>query len=292
MFRRIGYFIKEGLGSIFNHGLMSFITCFTIICCLIIMGSSSLLAVNIQSMIVELEKENEMVAYVDEDMSDEEARGLESVLLATANVARVEFVTREEAMVSFLSRYEDNQLFKDVDSSVFRNRYIVYLDDLELMEQTQNALANIPGIVWINAHLGVARGFVTLRNIVGIVSIALIVILFLVSIILMSNTMKIATFNRRTEIGIMKMVGATNSFIRMPFVLEGMLIGFFSSLIAFLIQYGLYRLLEQRVSGVLSFIRIIPSDLLLFPLAVVFVAIGLLEGILGSLNAIKSYLKV
>ena len=292
MFRRIGYFIKEGLGSIFNHGLMSLVTCFTIICCLIIMGSSSLLALNIQSMIVDLEKQNEMVAFVDEDMSDEEARGLEKKLLATPNVARVEFVTREEAMVTFLDRYEDNQLFKDVDSSVFRNRYIVYLNDLERMEQTQNVLAEIPGIVWINAHLGVARGFVTLRNIVGIVSIALIVILFLVSIILMSNTMKIATFNRRTEIAIMKMVGATNSFIRMPFILEGMLIGFFSSMIAFLLQYGLYRLLEQRVSGVLSFIRIIPSERLILPLAVVFVVIGLWEGIIGSLNAIKSYLKV
>ena len=292
MFKRTGYFIKEAMANIFSHGLMSFVTTFTIICCLIIMGSSCLLALNIQNIIHDLEDENEMVAFIDEALSDDEARALEDKLLATDNVSRVEFVTREQAMTNFLDRYDDNSLFQDVDSSVFRNRYIIYLDDIGLMAQTQNAVAGIAGVARVNAHLEVSNGFVTLRNIVAIVSAALIIVLFIVSIILMTSTMKAATYNRRTEIAIMKMVGATNGFIRWPFMLEGMLIGLFSSLCAFLLQWGGYNLLSERISGTLSFLRVIPFERLSIPVLAAFCVIGILEGICGSLGAIKSYLRV
>ncbi|MDD6188073.1 MAG: permease-like cell division protein FtsX [Clostridiales bacterium] len=292
MFSRTAYFIKEAMANIFSHGLMSFITTFTIICCLIIMGSCGLLTLNVHEVIKELESENQMVAYIDETLSDEEARALEEKILATENVAHVQFVTREEAMVSFLDKYENNSLFEDVDSSVFRNRYLIYLDDIALTADTQNAVAGIAGVAKINAHLGISNGFVTLRNILGIVALALFVVLFLISIILMTNTMKIATFNRRTEIAIMKMVGATNSFIRWPFVLEGMLIGLFSSLCAFLLQWGGYNLLSNNISGALSFINLIPFENLSVPVLVAFCVIGILEGVFGSLGAIKSYLRV
>jgi cell division transport system permease protein len=108
----------------------------------------------------------------------------------------------------------------------------------------------------------------------------------------MNNTMKIATFNRRTEIAIMKMVGASNSFIRWPFMLEGMLMGLFASLCAFLLLWGGYRLLNDLISGTLSFIRIIPFDDLLLPVLGIFCGVGLIEGVFGSLGAIKSYLRV
>lgn len=271
---------------------MSFVTTFTIICCLIIMGSCCLLALNVQQIITELEAENQMVAFIDEAMSDEEARGLEQQLLAVENVAQVRFVTREEAMVNFLDRYEDNSLFEDVDSSVFRNRYLIYLDDIALMEQTQNDLAGIYGVAKINALLKVANGFVTLRNILGIVALAIFVVLFLISIILMNSTMKAATFNRRTEISIMRMVGARNSFIRWPFVLEGMLIGLFAALCAFLLQWGGYNLLAENISGALSFITVIPFENMLIPVLIAFGVIGIIEGVFGSLGAVKRYLRV
>ena len=291
MFSRIAYFIKEALSNIFSHGLMSFVTTFTIICCLIIMGSCSLLVLNVQNILAELESENQMVAFIDESYSDEEARAIEEKLLATHNVSHVSFVTREEAMVSFMERF-DSSLFSDVDSSIFRNRYLIYLDDIALMEETQNAVAGIAGVAKINAHLEISNGFVILRNILGIVAITLCVVLFLVSIILMTNTMKIATFNRRTEIAIMKMVGATNGFIRWPFILEGMLIGLFSSLCAFLLQWGGYQLLSDNISGALSFLNIIPFGSLSIPVLIAFCVVGILDCVFGSLGAIKSYLRV
>ncbi len=292
MFSRTCYFIREAIANIFNNGIMSFVTTFTIICCLIIMGSCCLLTINVHQIITELESENQMVAFIDEEMSDEEARALEQQLLDVENVAQVRFVTREEAMVNFLDRYEDNSLFEDVDSSVFRNRYLIYLDDIALMEQTQNDLAGVYGVAKINALLKVANGFVTLRNILGIVAIAIFVVLFLISIILMNSTMKAATFNRRTEISIMKLVGATNSFIRWPFVLEGMLIGLFAALCAFLLQWGGYNLLSENISGALSFITVIPFENMLIPVLIAFGVIGIIEGVFGSLGAVKRYLRM
>lgn len=292
MLSRTGYFIKEAIGNIFSHGLMSFAMSFTIICCLVIMGSCGILTVNIYNILHELESENQMVAFVDESLSDEEAKAMEDKLLALPNVAKVSFVTREEAMVNFLDRYEDNSLFEDVDSGIFRNRYLIYLDDISVMADTQNDVAGVAGVAKVNAHLGIADGFTTLRYILGIVAVAVFAMLFIISIIIMSNTMKIATFSRRTEISIMKMVGATNGFIRWPTVLEGILVGLFSSLCAFLLQWGGYNLLSDNISGILSFVNLIPfEDMSLIVLAA-FCLIGILEGVFGGLRAMKSYLRV
>lgn len=292
MLSRTGYFIKEAIGNIFSHGLMSFAMVFTIICCLVIMGSGGILTLNVYNILHDLESENQMIAYVDETLSDEEAKAMEQKLCDVANVARTEFVTREEAMVNFLDRYEDNTLFEDVDSSIFRNRYLIYLDDIAFMEDTQNAVAGVPGVAKVNAHLGIADGFTTLRYILGIVAVALFVVLFLISIIIMSNTMKIATFNRRTEIAIMKMVGATNSFVKWPTVLEGILVGLFSSLCAFLLQWGGYNLLRDNISGILSFVNLFPFESISVYVLAGFCIIGILEGVFGSLGAMKSHLRV
>jgi len=287
MFSRTIYFIREAISSIFNHGMMSFLTAFTMICCLIIMGTCALLTLNVQQIIEVLEDENQMVAFVDENLSDEEARAMEQELLAIDNVADVRFVTREEAMVNFLDRYEDISLFEDVDSGVFRNRYLVYVEEIAFMEQTQNELAGVYGVAKINALLKVAKGFVTLRNILGVVVLSVFVVLFLISVILMTSTMKAAAHLRSTEIAIMRMVGATKSFIRWPFVLEGMLIGLFASLCAFLLQWGGYNLLAENISGALSFITIIPFEDIIIPVLVAFCAVGIIEGMFGSVGAVK-----
>jgi len=292
MFSRSGYFIKEAISNIFNHGLMSFVTTFTIVCCLFIMGSCGLLVLNVHQIITELEGENQMVAFVDEHMSDEDVLELEQKLLDTDNVARVHFVTKEEAMVNFLDRFEDNSLFEDVDSSVFRNRYLIYVDDIALMEKTQNDIAGIYGVAKVNALLKVANGFVILRNILGLVAVGMFVVLFLISVALMASTMRAAAFSRRTEISIMKVVGATNGFIRWPFVLEGMIIGLFASLCAFLLQWGGYNFISENISGALAFINVIPFESMSILVLAVFVIVGILEGVFGSLGAVKKYLRM
>ena len=290
---RLGYLIKSGFTGIFSHGLMSFATVTITMACLIIMGSFGLLVVNINEMIADLESENEVVAFIDENLTEEEARAIEPLVEAVPNVAGAEFMSRAEAMENFQEDY-DPELFDSLDESVFRHRYIIHLTDISLTAQTKTDLEAVDGVAHVNAHLHYAQGFITARNIVSIVSLALIVILIIVSFFIMTNTIKLATFTRREEIAIMRMDGASNGFIRCPFIVEGLVLGVLGSLLAFIIEWGLYSLLLNRVMGGVAstLISLVPFSAVMWPLLIAFLGVGILVGIFGGSSAIRNYLKV
>lgn len=290
---RFGYLIGAGFKSIFTHGFMSFASVTIIMACLIIMGSFSLLVVNINSMISDLESENEVVAFVDDSLTQDEAEAIEPQVRALDNVASVEFVTRETAMEEFKADYSED-LFQDIDSSVFRDRFVVHLADISRMEETKSALEGISGIAKVNAHLDYAKDFMTFRNIVSVVSLVLIVILMVVSLFIMTNTIKLATFTRREEIAIMKMVGASNGFIRCPFVVEGLTLGLIGGGLAFLLEWGLYLLVTDKVmtSATGALITVVPFAAVLWPLLIAFLVVGVAVGAVGGVTAIRNYLKV
>lgn len=291
---KLGYLLKEGFRSIAIHGFMSFASVTIIIACLVIMGSFSLLAVNIDNVIDKLESENEMLAFVDEAYTQNQAMALESELTAVPNVSKVEFVTREQAMAEFEKGYENTSLFDQIDSSVFRDRYVIYLDDISLMADTKAQLEQVKGIADVSAQLDISKGFVTTRNIVGAVSLVLIVILFVVSIFIMSNTIKLTTFGRREEIAIMKMVGATNSFIRTPFIIEGLTLGIIGSGLALLLEWGIYTLITDKIMTSIAgtYVSVLSFNTLALPLALVYIGVGVVVGAFGGTIAIRNYLKV
>ena len=290
---RLGYLIKSGFTGIFSHGLMSFATVTITMACLIIMGSFGLLVVNINEMLADLESENEVVAFIDENLTEEEARAIEPLIEAVPNVAGAEFMSRAEAMENFQEDY-DPELFDSLDESAFRHRYIIHLTDISLTAQTKTDLEAVDGVADVNVHLDYAQGFITARNIVSIVSLALIVILIIVSFFIMTNTIKLATFTRREEIAIMRMVGASNGFIRCPFIVEGLVLGVLGSLLAFMIEWGLYSLLLNKVMGGVAstLISLVPFSAVMWPLLIAFLGVGILVGIFGGSSAIRNYLKV
>ena len=278
---------------------MSFASVTIIMACLIIMGSVTLLSFNIDALIKNLEDQNEVVAFVEDAVTEEaDARALQPALEAVENVQSVEFISREEAMEKFMSKYDDS-LREGIDPSVFRHRFVVHLTDIAQMKETQAEMENIVGIAKVKAHLEYASAFVTIRNIVSVVSLVLTVILVFVSVFIMSNTIKLTTFGRREEIAIMKMVGATNSFIRLPFVVEGLVLGLLGGGLAFLAEWGLYGLITSRVMGTVSnsiltesIFTLIPFKTLALPVLIVFMSISVLVGVFGGMNAIRNYLKV
>ena len=290
---RLGYLFGEGFRGIFKHGFMSFATVTIIIACLIIMGTISLLSINIDALIGDLEDQNEIVAFVDENVDDIQAAALQQVIRDTDNVSSAEFVSREEAMDNFMGNY-DEALMEGVDATVFRHRYVIQLDDIAEMAETKQNLESIPGIAKVNAHLDYADSFIKIRNIITVVSLVLIVVLVFVSFFIMSNTIKLATFSRREEIGIMKMVGASNSFIRTPFVIEGLVLGVLGSLLAFVIQWALYNTICSRVMNAfaVSFLHVVPFTSVRAYVLAGFLAIGVIVGTFGGINAIRNYLKV
>ncbi len=290
------YFMKEGAVNMFSHGFMSFAAVGITVACLLIMGTFTLVAVNANAMLADLESQNQMLAFVDKSLSDEEARALEQDLLAVDNVAKATFISNEEAAATFRAKYEDDELFQGLPDDNFRHRYAIDLEDIGFMHQTKEALEAVPGIGPgnVSAYEDEAAGFITIRNVAGIVCVVLIAVLFIVSVFIIANTIKLTTFDRRDEIAIMKMVGATNGFIRWPFVYEGFLLGLFSAVIGFFLQWGLYEAVARSVASndTINLISVVPFESMWTYVAAIFAGAGMLIGVGGSLSAIRKFLQV
>jgi len=288
------YFLKEGCLGIFRHGFMSFAAICIIVACLILMGSFLLIAYNISYTIAGYEQDNVITAYVDESLSETEARSLGSQINLIDNVRYVEFETREEALDAFVAKYDDNELMQELESEDLRDRFHIYLEDISRMAETQEAVRAVHGIADVNAKLEVSEGFVSIRNIAGVIGVIIVAILLIISLFIISNTIKLSTFDRREEVAIMKMVGATNSFIRWPYVFQGFILGIFSAAVAFFAQWGLYDLMVRGIeeNDTMQLVRTVPF-LEVWPyVAVVFGVVGFIVGVLGSAMAIRKYLKV
>lgn len=290
----IFYFAKEGAVNMFSHGFMSFATVGITVACLIIMGTFTLVAVNANAMLADLESESQILAFVDLGASEEEARAMEKEILAVDNVAGATFISDVEAAAAFRSRYEDDELFQGLPDNNFNHRFAIDLADIGYMRETKEALEALPGIESVQAYEDEAAGFITIRNVAGVVCVVLIAVLALVSVFIMANTIKLTTFDRRDEIAIMKMVGATNGFIRWPFVYEGFLLGLFSAVIGFFLQWGLYEAVARSVASndTINLISVVPFQSMWTYVAVIFAVAGMLIGVGGSLSAIRKFLQV
>ena len=289
-----GYFFHEGLSNMFSHGFMSFAAIGITVACLLIMGTFTLVAVNADANLKEAERDNEILAFVEDTYTEAQARALAQKLEAVDNVASVTFISREEALRSFVADHPDEEYFQDLDPNILRDRFAVKVVDLKQQGQTAAAIQMVEGIGGISAYAEITSGFITIRNIATVICVALIAVLFVVSVFIISNTIKLTTFDRREEIAIMKMVGATNGFIRWPFVYEGFMLGFTGAVLAFLLQWGLYEVIARGVdsSDTLQLLSIVPFARLWKPVGGVFLGAGMLIGVGGSLSAIRRFLQV
>ena len=290
----IGYLLKEGFRSIFQHGFMSFAAICVTVACLIIVGSFSALAYNLDIMVQDLNKTSEILVYIDSSLSDAEARSIGTKINLLDNVLEAKFVSREEALQNFVSDHDNDSAFSGVQAQDLRHRYVVTLEDNTKMQQTAELLLQLPGVDKINAAYELAEGFTTIQSVLHIVSVAVIAVLLVVSLLIISNTVKLAMYDRRDEIAIMKMVGATNGFIRWPFVYEGFMLGLTGAILAFLLQWGLYEAIAQGVADndTLQLLSIVPFQQLWKPVGGVFLGAGILIGVGGSLSAIRRFLQV
>ena len=288
------YFFSEGVGNMFSHGFMSFAAIGITVACLVVMGTFSLVAYNAEVQLETLESEYEILAFVDETCDDARTQQVGRALSKIANVKDVEFITKEQATENFEKKYENDYMLQDLDAEIFRDRYAVFVSDLNAVNQTAEAIRGVEGVAKVRVDEDIAGGFITLRNVAGIVCIALIAILLVVSVFIISNTIKLTTFDRRDEIAIMKMVGATDGFIRWPFVYEGFFLGLISAVVAFLLQWLLYASVAKSLtmSDTMQLLKIVPFETIWQPVMVIFGAAGILIGIGGSLTAIRKFLQV
>lgn len=291
----IGYFLREGFTNIFRHGLMSFAAICTIVACLLIMGTFSLVAVDLDANRQKLEAENEFLAYVDEALTQDEAEALGQKITALDNVKDAIFVDRLQVLEEFRAEHqEDADLYALLPDDVFQHYYRVHVVEIDRLNETVGAVEKVAGIESVSAWPEVAEGMVSARNIAVGIAAVLVTMLALVSLFVIANTLRLAVFYRRDEIAIMKMCGATNGFVRWPFVTEGAILGLFSALVAFFVQWWVYDLIADAIQtgGQLSFLVILPFQDLWGIVAAGFGGAGLLIGVLGSLTAIRKFLQV
>ena len=288
------YYIAEALRGIKAHGFMSFAAVGIITACLLLMGCFAMVVLNLNSTLDNLMDRNEFLAYVDESYSREDAQALQSQIESVSNVSEVQFVTREDAKAAYIEGLGDNSMYADLPDYIFRDRYSIQVEDLNLIEDTIQQVRQVEGIADISADLDVAEGFITIRNIATVVAAALVAILFIISLFIMSNTIKLATINRGDEISIMRMCGATNRFIRWPFIYEGAILGLVGAGIAYGLLRGIYHLVVHaiNVSGKLSLIAILPFQSVSTYVLLVFLGAGLIIGVGGSSGTIRRFLKV
>ena len=268
------YFFGEGMRNMFSHGFMSFAAVGITVACLVVMGTFSLVAYNAQVQLQQLESEYEILAFVDESCDDAQTKAVGRAIE---------------------QRDEGDNMFQNLDPEILRDRYAVYVDDLSISGKTaQDIFDNVEGVANVRVDEDIAGGFITLRNVASVVCIALIAILLLVSVFIISNTIKLTTFDRRDEIAIMKMVGATNGFIRWPFVYEGFMIGLLSAVLGFGLQWLLYESVAKSLamSDRLQLLTIVDFTSIWRPVAAIFAAAGILIGVGGSLTAIRKFLHV
>ena len=290
----LGYLLKEGFKGIFSHGFMSFAAVCVTVACLIIVGSFSILAYNLDVMVEDLNRTSEILVYVDSDLSDAEARSIGTKINLLDNVLQSTFVSREEALEDFIADHDGDSAFAGVQASDLRHRYVVSLEDNLKMKQTDEQLKQLPGVAKTNAAYELAEGFTTIQNVLHIVTSGVIAVLLVVSLLIISNTVKLAMYDRKDEIAIMKMVGATNSFIRLPFIVEGFSLGMIGAALAFGLEWVGYDALVQKIGGIdsLQLFTFVPFQELLIPMVVVFAGAGMFVGIVGSWTSIRKFMDV
>ena len=290
----IGYLIKEGIRGVFLHGFMSFAAVCVTVACLLIVGTFSSLVHNLNIMVRELNDTNQVLAFVDENFSDAEARSVGTDITFVENVKMATFVSREEALQNFIADYENPAAFEGTDPETLQHRFVIVLHDNRLLDETVKGLNEIPGVVDVVAFDELAEGFSTIQDVLHLVSLVVIAVLLVVSLLIISNTVKLAMYDRRDEIAIMKMVGATNAFIRFPYVVEGFFLGMMGAGLAFGLEWLMYDQLVARINEMdtLNLFNFVPFQQMLVPMIVTFATAGLFVGVVGSWTSIRKFMNV
>ena len=288
------YLTHEGFRNVWVNRLMSLASVTVLMACLIIMGAGIMIYFNINNVVDKMQSQNVVMVYVADDASEDETTQIGTSLKGISNVESCEFVPKEVAFQEQIqSMGGDAALFEGFDEIPLPDAYKVTVKDLSQFENTVSQIKQINKVDSVRENSDLASKLLSLRHAVSIVSVGLVIMLFLVALFIISNTIRITMFSRKLEISIMKAVGATNWFIRWPFMIEGMILGTISGIVSLGVLWGLYAVAEKVFAQTLSLIgfSLVPFSEYWWQILLVFVAIGLFTGGFGSLVSMAKYLK-
>ena len=289
------YLIKEGFHNTWTNRMMSVASICVLLSCLVLIGSASMIFLNIDSLVQKIENENVIMVYIDDEATDADIDELGIELQSLNNVQKIEFVAKEDAWAEQIATMDEAQaefFTEQTDEIPLPDAYKVTVKDLEQFTTTVKQIKKLNHIDTVRQNTDLAKKLAKISNGISIISIVIIAVLFAISLFIISNTIKLTVYSRRLEISIMKSVGATNSFVQLPFVVEGVILGVVAGVLSLFAVWGIYELAINRFGDVFNSIGLEPlkfTDYAWIMLGV-FVAIGIVSGVGGSLITMRKYL--
>ncbi|MBR5245748.1 MAG: permease-like cell division protein FtsX [Clostridia bacterium] len=287
----LGYLTKEGFRNVWVNRLMSLASITVLMACLVIIGLGAMLFFNINALLDNIESQNVIMVYIQDGTSDDDINRMEESINSMDNVQNIVFVSKEEAFAAQLEDMgSDAELLKDMENPL-PDAFKISVKDMAYFKDTVTDLRSLNNVETVRENGDVADKLVNIRQAVTIVIAGMVALLFIVSLFIIANTIRITMFSRKLEISIMKAVGATNWFIRWPFMVEGVVIGIISSLVSFGVLAGLYRGVVYVFKDLLALFT--PIGFLQYAgyILLIFMGIGMFTGSVGSLISMGKYLK-
>ena len=287
------YLIKEGLRNFWANRLMSISSVGVLAVCLLLISNAVLISSNINNMISQIGNDDAIVVYMQDGTPADEAEAFGGKLLKLNNVEAVEYISSEQALENWkeiLSEYPD--ILSGIESDFLPPSYSITVKDIEKLDETVYQLGEMEEISSIRQMTELIDQLISIKNAVSASLYAIVVILFEVSLFIIANTIKLAMFSRRKEISIMKYVGGTDWFIRLPFVVEGFFIGALAAIFSYFVQWYIYDYVIAKMVASINFITPIPFDSFSTALFCCLAVAGAVIGMTGSILSIRKYLKV
>ncbi len=297
----IKYLIKEGFRNTWSNRMMSVASICVLLSCLVIIGSTAMIFLNINALVERIESENVIMVYInDKDKEGNilvDENGIKDIgekIKKMNNIASVEFVSKESAWASQLKTMEEAQaeFFTTVSSDIpLPDAYKVTVTDLGQFKQTVKDIKQLDNIT-VRENSDLAKKLDTISRGIYVIAIVIISVLFAISLFIIANTIKLTVYSRRLEISIMKSVGATNSFVRLPFVVEGIVLGIVSGALSLGAVWGVYALATHSFSELLQSLGLVALNFTDYalPMLGIFIGIGIISGVGGSLITMRRYL--
>ena len=291
----LSYLTKEGFRNVWANRLMSAASIAVLTSCLVMIGSAAMLFLNIDVMLGKIESQNIVMVFIEDELSQGQIDKVGQDIRAIPNVEACDFVSKEESYKQQLkSLGKDAALLSGIKNPL-PNAYKITLKRMDEFSQTVSSISSVDNILNIRENSTLAKQLSKVRKTVTYISIGIVTLLLVVSLFIIANTVRATMFNRRLEISIMKAVGATNWFVRWPFVVEGILLGMISSFVALLLVFGLYSLAINSFADVTSLLGLGGSAVnfvdYIGQMLIGFICIGVVAGTSGSIVSMGRYLK-
>ena len=287
------YIVRETLISLKRNSWMSFASIGTVAVSLFVLGMFLILVVNMNRMVASLESQVEISVYIKDEVRESGIRALEERITQMQGVESVRYVDRENAMMRFRERLGDQQFLLDAlgDTNPLPNSFEVRLSRPDMVRTAAENIAEMPEVETAKYGQDVVEHLFDITRLVRIFGLALMFVLVLATLFIISNTIRLTVFARRKEVAIMKYVGATDWFIRWPFLLEGIVLGCLGGVVAALVLRGAYRVIATKIYDTLAFFPLIPENPFLHYVTAAILICGMFVGALGSTISLKKFLK-